>query len=107
MEQKRVLKVFGNFFTADENELPCDMSPRTSRMTIRKQGSSVWSCNASRHCTNGRPAVSKDASCCVKMASSPNGRRYFLDFFSSDFCFAKACAALTLVAFFCVGERKG
>ena len=60
-------------FTAAEKELPEEMSRRTSRIRMRKQGSSVWSCRASRHCTRGRPAVRRDESCWVKIASSGRG----------------------------------
>src|SRR4051812_3573979 len=91
-----VLKELGNFFTADEKELPEEISVRTSRITMRKHWSSVWSCNASRHCTSGRPAVSSEASCCVKIANSPIGNLYFFDFFSSDFSFANVCAVFRL-----------
>ena len=73
MEMNRELKAFGNFFTAAEKEFPDEMSRRTSRITIRNTWSSVWSWRASRHCTRGRPAVSSEASCCVKIANSPIG----------------------------------
>ena len=35
-----MIRLYG-FFTEAENELPCEMSARTSRITIRKHGSSV------------------------------------------------------------------
>src|SRR5687768_14429822 len=41
IETNRVLNEKGNFLTEAENELPWEMSARTSRMTMRKQGSSV------------------------------------------------------------------
>src|ERR1039458_9139339 len=87
-------KLLGNFLTEEENELPEEMSCFTSRMTTQNTWSSVWSCNASSDCTNGRPAVSSDASCWVKIASSPSGSPYFLAFRSSDFCRANVWVAL-------------
>src|SRR5271168_5058257 len=92
---KRVGNALGNFLTEDEKELPCEMSRRTSRMMIRKRGSSVWSWRASRHCTSGRPATSSEASCCVNIVSSPRGSLYLFALFSRDFCFASVCAART------------
>jgi len=36
IEQNRLLKEYGNFLTAEEKELPCEISTRTSRITTRK-----------------------------------------------------------------------
>src|ERR1700685_3559777 len=95
MEMKSVGNALGNFLTEDEKELPWEMSSRTSRTMIRNTGSSVWSWRASRHWTRGRPAVRSDESCWVNIVSSPRLTLYLLAFFSSDFCFARACAART------------
>jgi 2-oxoisovalerate dehydrogenase E1 component beta subunit len=65
-----------------ESAVPEETSSRTSRMMMLNVSSSVCSCSASRHWISGSPAMSREASCWVKMANCSCGRRYSFDLFS-------------------------